>query len=462
MAQDTKTTKYGFDIEDVLNSTGITYNRLVNKGLTIGRINVNKTVNPIDITNFGKNYIFFSKPDLNLFIDNKGTINPSIEANCPDLAQKIKRNLWVAQSLQASLTTEATRGPGSGLIHVLSDKCSSAEVPQITLSQKEAPKNSKGFGMSYGGNFFEDLVGKEITIEFIDNRDRDIQTLMEIWAEYIEGVSSGAIMKKKRYIAENKIDYAVNVFIFVIDEAYNIMSHIMMVGAYPRTINTQLLQYDALPPDAGKFIGPFAYQFHIAHMSKPNSHRAIEMFNYITGFSKEITFPNGEGSHNYVYKKINNYYIHTGMIPTGTAYKKDYPYHFTLLDKYPELVGCSINTNEAGVQLYSLVFASRHLGTPITPGKIYTREFTTDKDTGQPLGNMTYVQDIDEKGFVTGGYGTGNPLSNSQNFGATYTNTGYSTNGGDYQYGSQGTYGGADAAAKNVIGNVISVLSKIF
>ena len=72
------------------------------------------------------------------------------------------------------------------------------------------------------------------------------------------------------------------------------------------------------------------------------------------------------------------------------------------------------------------------------------------------------VQDIDEKGFVTGGYGTGNPLSNSQNFGATYTNTGYSTNGGDYQYGSQGTYGGADAAAKNVIGNVISVLSKIF
>ena len=175
MAQDTKTTKYGFDIEDVLNSTGITYNRLVNKGLSIGRINVNKTVNPIDITNFGKNYIFFSKPDLNLFIDNKGTINPSIEANCPDLAQKIKRNLWVAQSLQASLTTEATRGPGSGLVHVLSDKCSSAEVPQITLSQKEAPKNSKGFGMSYGGNFFEDLVGKEITIEFIDNgADSDV------------------------------------------------------------------------------------------------------------------------------------------------------------------------------------------------------------------------------------------------------------------------------------------------
>ena len=37
----------------------------------------------------------------------------------------------------------------------------------------------------------------------------------------------------------------------------------MLGGMFPTTLNTQLLQYKALPLTAGDFIGPFNYEFHI-------------------------------------------------------------------------------------------------------------------------------------------------------------------------------------------------------
>ena len=125
----------GFDIEDILNTNGITMNRLKNRVIDIKRININRSLGFTDVLNFGKQYIFFSKPDLNLFSDNAGTINPSIKQNCPDLYMKILRNPLVAQQLQSSFGGP-NRGSGGGIITQLTNRCNDCPWPDFGLSKK--------------------------------------------------------------------------------------------------------------------------------------------------------------------------------------------------------------------------------------------------------------------------------------------------------------------------------------
>ena len=460
---------FGYDLEDVLHGVGLTYDRFKQHLLNLNRINVNKTINPIDVINFGKSYIFFTRPDLNLFVDNRGTINQSIIDNCPDLAMKILSNVGAALALQSSVSQESAMGSGHGLFNLLGNQCAECQVPDIALSLKNAAKNGKGFGISYGGDFIENLSEGDVSISFIDNRDRDVQTSIEIWLEYIEGVNNGSIMKKRRYISENKLDYAINAYIFTIDESFNIKSNIMLGGIFPTTLNTQLVQYKPIPLTAGDFIGPFNYQFHISFLSKPNSHRTIESFNYVTGFSKFIKFPISEGSHPYMYAKFNDWYIHNGMIPDSTVFKHSYAYNFSLEDKYPEMVGIATSMLSSGVQNYTLVFASRNLGVGHQLGQFYTRETTTDKNKNAmvrmagSVANSYNVTNIDSDGH---GYGQ---LVNGPIYGSSeYTNYDSSTNedtsGSTSNYGlTNGRYGTtSNTSNSNLFGVVSSGLGRLF
>lgn len=363
----------GFHIEDILNTHGITMDRLRNKILNLNSININRSPTYTEIINFGKQYVFFTKPDLNLFSDNAGTINPSIKENCPDLYMKILRNVGVARSLQCSFA--GINKTSGGLINLLTNYCNSIDWPSFALSLKEGPKNAKGQGISYGGDFNDASKESELEISFIDNRDRDVETMIEIWTEYIEGVNNGVINPKSLYIAHNTIDYAINIFVFTLDENYNLVQFGMAHGCFPTSVNTDLLTYTALTRDAPEYVGPFNYSFHVSAFYKPNSHRILELFNYSTGFDKHIQIPLSEGSHKYMYTRINGYYIHSGYIPYGTTLRKGYEFHFNLEDKWAELVGITFNIPSSGTLSYTLVFASRNVGEPKGAGDFGERQF---------------------------------------------------------------------------------------
>ena len=89
-----------FSQEQILNSEGITLNRLMSKVLNLQRVNINKAPSQVDFTNYGKMYVFFTKPDLHLFENSGMGINQSIIDNNPDLYMRIMRNPAVARSLQ--------------------------------------------------------------------------------------------------------------------------------------------------------------------------------------------------------------------------------------------------------------------------------------------------------------------------------------------------------------------------
>lgn len=386
-----------WDLEDVLNTHGITKDRLKSKALLINRLNINRVIQFTEQVNFGKQYIFFSRPDLNIFVDNKGTVNPDIVNNCPDLYMKIMKNVGIARSLQSSIDGMSAK-VGGGLLYLLSNMCNTCNVPDIELSTVKAAANSKGQYFSYGGDFFESMNEQSIDIDFLDNRDRDVATLIQIWTEYIEGVKNGSITKRNVYIANNVIDYAVNIFIFTLDEVHNIMSMGMLGACFPKSVNTQLINYEAVAKDATQLNGPFAYRWHASYMMKPDAHRIAEIFNRTTNFATRINIPNNEGAHKYMYKQNNGYWLHTGILPYAHATKKDYPYRFSLEDKWAELVGIGLNATESGVINYVLLFASKDVGTAKGPGSFYRPEHDPNYDSSSRRKGNNYLwqTDIDE------------------------------------------------------------------
>ena len=415
-----------FDMEMILEANGITTDRLKNKILNARRININRSPSFSEFINFGKQYIFFSKPDLNLYVDNSGTINPSIKQNLPDLYMKIIRNPIVAQSLQSSFGGP-NRGEGGGIITQLTNLCNEAPWQQMGLSKKDGPKNIKGQGMSYGGDFFEASDQSEMDISFLDNRDRDVEIMMEIWTEYIEGVNNGAITKKALYIANNTVDYAINIWVLTLDESYNVVSWGMAGACYPLTVNTDILNYSALPKTASELAGPFNYKFHVSYFHKPNMHRTIEMLNYSTGFSKAVSphMSNTKSSYQYMHTQLGKYWIHSGFIPYHTTLYEGYEFYFNIEDKYAEMVGVHMSFPSSGDVQYSLAFASRDVGPARKPGDFGTNEYSFYRYDDEISKNYTnwerwaeqhpdYYRNLQNKSF------TGIPLWNQERFNPDY------------------------------------------
>ena len=372
-------TGYSWNPEAILNSEGITLSRLTSKVLNTTRININHAPSQVDFTNFGKMYAFFTKPDLYLFTDDKFNVNQSIKDNYEDLYAKIQRNIPVASSLQIGTGAVPSYGSSGGLNTLLGNLCNEIEVPEVTMSVTPSAKNSKGTGISYIGDFFESLQEGSVSISFIDTRDKDVTTQLEIWAMYAEGERRGAIFKKPDYIGKNVIDYACTIYIMAVDESYNILGLTALVGCFPISLNTDLLKYRATQLVAQDFIGPFTWTFHVSHVAKPNVHKTVEMFNYVTGYGEKILKGGSlQNPHNLIYKKKGDYWHHTG-VTMDHGFITDYPYHFTLEDKWAELVGINQSLQSSGVVNYTLGFASRNVGKSVSPDDFWMGTKYTDR-----------------------------------------------------------------------------------
>ena len=382
---------YAWDPEMILNSVGITLSRLTSKVLNVSRININHAPSQVDFTNFGKMYAFFTKPDLYLFTDDKFTVNQTIQDNAEDLYAMIKKNIPVASALQIGTGKVPSYGSSGGLNTLLGNLCNEIEVPDVQMSTTPGPKNGKGTSISYVGDFFESLQEGSISISFIDTRDRDVSTQLEIWATYAEMERRGLVFKKPDYIGKNIIDYACTIFIFCVDESNNILAWIPLIGCFPTSMNTDLLKYRATQLVAQDFIGPFNWTFHVSYVGRPNVHKTMVAFNYITGYGEKILKGSDKNmnAHKMMYKKKGDYWFHTG-VTMDVGYITDYPYHFTLEDKWAEMVGVSQSIQSSGVINYTLSFCSRNLGTPVTQEDFWTGQY--HYETGSRWKDGAYIK----------------------------------------------------------------------
>ena len=152
------------DIETILRSYGKTMDRKIWKLNNMSSLNINHMLSEVDITSYGRAYILFTRPDLNLFSDNRTTINQDIIDYAPVLHSSIMRNPAMAYMLQSSTRIGgiSSTGTANGFMNILNNQCVSCNVPGMKLSLRAASKNSKQYGVSYGGELYEALGETDI------------------------------------------------------------------------------------------------------------------------------------------------------------------------------------------------------------------------------------------------------------------------------------------------------------
>ncbi len=351
------------DMERLIRSDGRTMNRKLWKQQMMTRLNINKTMNSIDMTAFGRAYIVFTRPDLNIFVDNKTSISTKIMNNAPQLYSAIVKNPAMAMALQSSTKFGQPNmaGNAGGFLFPLNNYCVTCNVPGMKLSLRAAAKNSKQYGISYGGDLYEALGETDIQIEFYENKDRDIQSLIEIWTLYIEAVSQGRIHPNPKYETAGIMDYMISAYIVVVDESNYVMGSIGLMSMFPISQNTNILNYKNGSYATEDFVGPHGYDFHVSYVTRPNDPIIYDNINWASGYGK------ANPTYNYNYKNSLNkridggWTLHTGTPVYGSTQQVN-DYSFNLEEKFADTIALDYTTLPTGVSHWTLLFLSTKLG----------------------------------------------------------------------------------------------------
>ena len=168
------------DMNEVLWANGI-YNRSdIQWYSKFNRFGVGGFIDPYNALSGTKEYIFFTKPDLNLVIPNSSTINPEL-ANQPYFTELYTRYPDVISQLQQS-NGIGDQGP---FMTLLSNSVkNSLELTPVNTTTIDTPATIYGTSYNYRGWGFSSDEKVEFSLEFEDSKYLEIYNLVKAYEEY--------------------------------------------------------------------------------------------------------------------------------------------------------------------------------------------------------------------------------------------------------------------------------------
>lgn len=225
-----------------------------------------------------KTYVFFLRPDLNLFNPNKQVslgdikrkvgktvinkvagavglgaaaagdaiddiLNPDLQYY-PELRQMVKDNPALAAELCLSVGTRY-----NALWPFLSNHCEEVPPISINIDPREGTKNMYGKAGDVIG--ITDRFTKEASIQLIDNRFGEISKMLHMWNVYNDCVTRKGLRRDIYYIGRNMVDSAISMYLFTVDVDNIIIAHGKYTGVLIKNEPTQMIQHkaDGLNPD---------------------------------------------------------------------------------------------------------------------------------------------------------------------------------------------------------------------
>ena len=184
-------------------------------------------LDPYNSINKTREYLFFTKPDLNLVIPRTGTLNPEL-SNQPYFVELLERYPDVIAQLQHS-NGIGDQGP---FMAVLSNSVKNTlELDGITSSVIDTPSTIYGTAYNYRGWGFNSDEKKEFSLEFEDTRYLEVYNLIKAYEEYERlkhlgmvtppNINNDPVINGKcfSYYIKNKILHdQFSVYKFIVDE----------------------------------------------------------------------------------------------------------------------------------------------------------------------------------------------------------------------------------------------------
>lgn len=190
----------------------------------------------------GKEFLFFTKPDLNIVSGN--TLQPFF-ADIPFWVNLVRDKPRVIHALQFSANLIDTITPGDGydeasdvFNHLLQNQVvSSLDIPSLSAQMTETPVNDYGVGYNYRGSSEGSDDNPEFSLEFKDNKWLDTYMFFKAYEMYETMKHHGQVTPKMEYITNRIIHDAFSIYKFIVAEDMETIVYFgKMYGVTPKSL----------------------------------------------------------------------------------------------------------------------------------------------------------------------------------------------------------------------------------
>lgn len=176
-------------------------------------------------------YIFFVKPELNIYSDTNGyVLNTQLNGE-PIFKDIHNNNKGLLSQLQASISTNK-----SPFINLLSYTVrNTVDMPSINSDSVETSKNAYGSKISYRTSSFKSNESHEFTLEFADDKNLSVYNLFKAWDTYNNLKSLGIVTPPDDSYVVQKISHdKIGIYKFIVaSDRETILFYSYCWGVYP-------------------------------------------------------------------------------------------------------------------------------------------------------------------------------------------------------------------------------------
>lgn len=216
-------------------------------------------------------YVVFTRPDLNIF-DTEKNILPQI-TNDPQLYYIWRNNPILLKQLTLDYAEDHK------FIPLLTNQVTALDILDESIDTFETGQTWTGFKMQYAKHSIRSLTAGSISVKFPETANLDITHMFQAWCSYESGVYRGTLEPKQDYCAYKILDYACDIYYFLMDTDMNIKFWSVYYGAFPTNVNKSIFSFDMGSDSGGADVNiTFAY-FH----KLDNDIRCLVDFNDISG-----------------------------------------------------------------------------------------------------------------------------------------------------------------------------------
>lgn len=192
---------------------------------------------PYNMVKSTKEYVFFTKPDLNI-LGEKGVFPNGGESNIAYFNDL--KNLGYNKTILADLTqTSQANLDNCPFIRILSNrKTSNLDIQDITTEHIESPQNLYGTNILYPKSSMRVDEDAEFTMEFEDTKYLEVYQLFKAWDIYRQANYLGLISPKKEYITHKIMSECISVYKFIVaEDGETLLYWCRYTGVFPNSIS---------------------------------------------------------------------------------------------------------------------------------------------------------------------------------------------------------------------------------
>lgn len=180
-------------------------------------------------------YVVFTRPDLNIF---EGNAIHSQLGNDPEMYYIARANPETAKSLTKGYSSAHHFNP------ILSNTVMSLDVSDVSIDTLETGETFTGYKTQYAKSNIRSKTAGTISITFPETYNMAITHCHNLWTAYESGVYRGSLKPKEKYIWNKELDYACNIYYFLVDAEDMILRYwCKYTGCFPLNVNTSVFSY---------------------------------------------------------------------------------------------------------------------------------------------------------------------------------------------------------------------------